>query len=441
MTVNKSNSTGPTPKPTPAAPPKKGVAKDRVVGGPAPIAKDVFTSPTRFNKVTFHVGPEESKQALLDSIASAKHSFYIETFIWHDDEAGREIVDALGRKKQAVEAAGGHFDAKVLIDYTGLRGSAGGLSDTKILERFKQWGIEVKQFSKKAIDWEAKKIAPITHRKLYIQDGAQFITGGRNVGNEYLNATYETSKGGTEASWNDMLYTVKGQETGRVLDEFFQNWERAGGTAPKSRPLVVPQLDGKAVIQSVLTDPLTGEHGIRDAHTKLIANAKKEIVAIYPYFSDDTLIAQLIEAKRQNPKLSIKVIMPAAKEDSHEGSIYASLDRETARQLLAEGIEVRMLSEQVVNGQKVQRFSHMKGLMVDQKVLSIGSANADARTYNDNHELNTLIQDADTVKRYRAQVVDPNWADAVPITLADLDHDGWVERLKQRVLELVDNWL
>ena len=182
-------------------------------------------------------------------------------------------------------------------------------------------------------------------------------------------------------------------------------------------------------------------HAIRDAHTKLIAGAKKEIVAIYPYFSDDTLIQQLIDAKKKNPKLSVKVIMPSAKEDSHEGSIYASLDRETARQLLEAGVEVRMISETTVKGQKVPRFSHMKGLMVDGKVLSIGSANADARTYNDNHELNTLIQDADTVKRYKAQVVTPNWSDAVPITLADLDHDGWYERLKQRVLELVDNFL
>jgi cardiolipin synthase len=418
------------------------VAKDRVIGGAAALPKDVFVSPSKFNEVTFHVSPEESKQALLDAIAGAKRSFYIETFIWHDDEAGREIVDALGKRKQAAEAKGEAFDVKVLIDYTGLRGSAGGLSDTKILDRFKEWGIEVKEFAKGLIDWKNRKIAPITHRKLYIADGTQFITGGRNIGNEYINPTYTLKSGNQEHSWHDLLYTVKGQETGRVLDEFFTNWERAGGTRPASTPLVIPALKGGgARIQTVTTNPHTDAKGIREAHTKLIAGAKKEIVAMYPYFSDDTLIAQLIAAKKANPKLSVKVILPSAKEESHEGSIYGSLNRESARQLLAAGIEVRMFGGGQVNGKEVQRFSHMKGMVVDGQVLSIGSANADARTYNDNHELNTLIADSKTVKDYVAKVVTPNWTQAKPITLAELNQDSTWERFKQKVLEAVDLFL
>ncbi|MFN3429842.1 MAG: phospholipase D-like domain-containing protein [Candidatus Sericytochromatia bacterium] len=417
------------------------VAKDRVIGGAAALPKDVFVSPSRFNEVTFHVSAEESKQALLAAIEGAKRSFYIETFIWHDDEAGREVVDALGRRKQAAEAKGEPFDVKVLIDYTGLRGSAGGLSDTKILDRFKEWGIEVKEFAKGLIDWKNRKLAPITHRKLYIADGEKFITGGRNIGNEYLNASYALKSGNQEPAWHDMLYTVKGQETGRILDEFFTNWERAGGTRPSSRPLVIPALKGGAQIQTVTTNPHTDAEGIRAAHTKLIAGAKKEIVAMYPYFSDDTLVSQLIAAKKANPKLSVKVILPAAKEESHEGSIYGSLNRESARQLLSAGIEVRMFGGGQVNGEDVQRFSHMKGMVVDGQILSIGSANADARTYHDNHELNTLIADSKTVKDYMAKVVTPNWAQAKPITIAELNQDSFWERLKQKALEVVDLFL
>jgi cardiolipin synthase len=437
--INRKPLTPPKPAGSTPAAPRPSVAKDRAFVSAPALDKDVFVAPTGFNQITFHVDPAESKAALLDAIAKAQRSFYIETFIWHDDEAGREIVDALGRRKQAAEAKGEAFDVKVLIDYTGLRGSAGGLSDTKILDRFKEWGIEVKEFARGLVDWKNKKIAPITHRKLYIADGEKFITGGRNIGNEYLNNTYAVKSGNAEQSWHDLLYTVKGAETGRILDEFFENWQLAGGTAPAHKPLVIPVLTGgNARIQTVTTNPITGEKDIRAAHTKLIAGAKKEIVAMYPYFSDDTFVNQLIAAKKANPQLSVKVILPSGKEESHEGSIYSALNRETARQLVAAGVEVRMFAGGQVNGQDVQRFSHMKGMVIDGRVLSIGSANADARTYNNNHELNTLIADKGTIDDYMAKIVKPNWAQATPVTLADLGQDGWWARLKQRALEALD---
>ena len=414
-------------------PAKKAVSPQRPLVGAANLDTIAFNAPTRGNKVTFHVTPTESKQAILDAIKHAKNSFYIETFIWHNDEAGREIADALGAKIKEAKARGESFDVKVMIDWLGLRNSTGAAKDTEIVDRLRAHGAEVHEFAPGYIDWENQKISPITHRKLYIADGEKFITGGRNIGNEYLNPEYEVSEGVQEASWHDLLYTVEGAETGRILTEFFKNWERVGGKRPAVMPAVVPAKGGSASVQTVVTDPLDGTRGIREAHTRLIAGAKKEIVAIFPYFSDDQFVEQLIAAKQANPKLSVKVMLPANKEASREGSIYSLLNRESARQLVAAGVEVRMF-----DGGEVQRFSHMKGMVVDGQILSIGSANADARTYHDNHELNTLIVDEKTAQDYLAKIVKPDWAAAKPVTLAELGQDSWWARLKQRVLEVFD---
>ena len=397
---------------------------------PIKAERAVLTAPTSGNKVTLHVKSTDSHQALLEAIRTAKSSFYIETFIWHNDETGNEIVDALARRVALAKAKGENFDAKVMIDWFGLRQGTGGASDPEIIDKLKAAGIEALEFSPGYIN--DGKLIPITHRKLYIKDGSEFITGGRNIGNEYLAETFDGATG-KEAAWHDLMYTVQGPETARVITEFMENWKRAGGTVPAELPKTPSMPSGTAKVQSFVTDPHSGTRDLQKAHLGLIANAEKEIVAIYPYFSDDKMVDALIAAKKKNPKLAVKVMMPANKEAGREGQVYTMLNKETARQLMAHGIEVRMFA-----GGDVNRFSHFKGMVIDQKIVSIGSANGDERTMRSNHELNTVIADSGVAKDFMKQVVTPDWAAAEPVTQADLDADSWWMRLKQRVLEAFD---
>lgn len=398
-------------------------------------AAAALTNPTVANKVTFHVDAEASHQALLSSIANAKESYYIETFIWHNDDKGREVIEALAKRIQRAKAEGKPFDAKVIIDWFGLRQGTGGQGDKAIPDMLRAVGVDVKEFSQGYI--KDGMITPITHRKLHIQDGTHFITGGRNIGDEYLAATYKHPSGRTDLAWHDLFYTVEGTETGRIRDEFFKNWERAGGTTPTNLAPVLPARGGSAKVQTVVTNPHTKTYSLRQAHSELIAKAEKEIVLIYPYFSDDKLIDQLIAAKKKNPNLSIKVMLPSAREASKEGGIYELLNKESARQLIDHGIEIRMFGGGVVKGQQVERFSHFKGMAVDGQILSIGSANGDARTYKNNHELNTLIQDPSAVADFFRQVITPDWNSAKPLTQADLKQ-SFMTRVKQTLLEWFD---
>lgn len=420
----------------------------------------LLTNPTLRNQITYHLSPEASQKALMDAVKDAKKSFHIETFIWHNDDAGNELIKALAEKKAAAKSAGKEFDIKVLIDSIGLRGGSGGSKDEVVVQKLKEVGIDVREFNSSYVSWEAKGI-PITHRKLYIADGEKFITGGRNIGNEYLKPKFNGANG-LENSWHDLLYTVHGDEAGRIQKEFFENWARAGGEVPKVLPAAVPHATGKAKVQSIVTDPHAKEFAIREAHSKAIRNAQEEVVAIFPYFSDDQMVKDLIEAKRANtakraellkgaqnkydrqaidaavPELSVKVLMPGNKEASREGSMYYHLNQETARQLLKEGVEVRFFDGGKIDGKDVQRFSHFKGMAVDGKLLSIGSANADARTFNANHELNTLISDKQAVKEFFDQVITPDWNSARKATLEELSNVPLKDKVKQKFYEALD---
>ena len=426
------------PKPAPLPP--KDVTKNRVIArnGTLGVERLALDNPTYHNKVTLHVSPDESRLAILDAIKNAKEAFWLEIFIWHNDESGQEIAQALIDRKRLAEERGEPFDMKILIDWSGLRDATNPAKDTEIVKFLRDNGIEVREFNVGAVDPTATGATPITHRKLFIQDGTKYLSGGRNIGDEYLKPTFFSPGKQSERSWHDLMFTVEGDETARIQREFLKNWVAAGGKVPARIPKATPAKGGTAWVQSVVTDPHLHKKELRETQLKLIRNAQSEIRIVYPYFSDDAMIQELILAKKRNPKLDIKVMMPGKGERGIPGFLYNNLNLESARQLLEAGVDVRFLSLFNVGNEQVESFSHFKAMAVDGKVLSIGSANGDARTLSQNHELNSIIFDRPAAKKFIDEQLEPDWKLAKPVKLADIAALPFWKKWVMKILESVD---
>jgi cardiolipin synthase len=230
----------------------------------------------------------------------------------------------------------------------------------------------------------------------------------------------------------------EGDETARVQREFLKNWVRVGGSVPEQIAPTRRAAGGTAWVQSVVTDPLLHKTELREAQLKMIRFAEKEIWVAYPYFSDDLMINELIAAKRRNPKLDIKVMMPGKGERGIPGFLYAHLNMATAKQLLDVGIEPRFLSTRLAKAGEVEVFSHFKGMVVDGKLLSLGSANGDARTLQANHELNTIIHDKEAATRFITEIMAPDWKRSKPVTGAQWDAQPFWKKWVSAALEAVD---
>ncbi|MBO9541955.1 phosphatidylserine/phosphatidylglycerophosphate/cardiolipin synthase family protein [bacterium] len=420
-------------------PKAKEAPKEAPKGPRMPLDKLLLSNATRHNEVTYHVGAEDSFQAILSALKGAKTSFHIETFIWHDDETGRKLAQALVAKVKEAKAQGRTFDAKVLIDSTGIN-SDYGTKDRNILKFLQDNGVEAKLFNPKLVSWKAEGMLPLTHRKIYIADGAKYLVGGRNVGDEYFKPTFEKKAGDPKSKANshhDFLMTVEGDEAARVQKEFYKAWALTGGKVPATDPKPIPSKTGDTAIQTFVTDPLTGNKGLKEVHLKAIANAQKEIFIISPYFADDELVDALIDAKQKNPKLSVKALVPASGEGGKDLNYQMAML--TAKQLLEAGIEVRLSAGGVDKGKPVERFSHFKGMTVDGEILSIGSANADYRTYNTNHEIVNIVADKEKVAEFNRTIANPDWNAAQPISMKWLkDNSTWAEKAFRTVAEPID---
>lgn len=426
------------PKPAPLPP--KDVTAGRVIArnGTLGVERLALDKPTYHNKVTLHVSPDESRLAILDAIKTSKEAFWLEIFIWHNDESGQEIAQALVDRKRLADERGEPFDMKILIDWSGLRDATNPAKDTEIVKFLRDNGIDVREFNVGSVDPTATGATPITHRKLFIQDGTKYLSGGRNIGDEYLKPTFFSPGKQSERSWHDLMFTVEGDETARVQREFLKNWVASGGKMPARIPAVKPAKGGSAWVQSVVTDPHLHKTELRETQLKLIRNAQTEIRIVYPYFSDDAMIQELILAKKRNPKLDIKVMLPGKGERGIPGFLYGNLNMETARQLLEAGIQVRFQSQFNVGNEQVESFSHFKAMVVDGKVLSIGSANGDARTLSQNHELNSIIFDRTAAKKFVDEQLEPDWKLAKPVTMAQIEALPFWKKILFKVLESID---
>ncbi|MDB5100078.1 MAG: phospholipase family protein [Cyanobacteria bacterium RYN_339] len=394
------------------------------------IQTRVFTDPTTRNQLTLHVSAAESRQALLGAIAEAKQSFFIQTFEWHDDQAGNAVIQALAARIRQAKAQGRPFDAKVIIDWNGMQDRAG---DEAVVRKLQAIGVDVQVFHPGYLN--DGRISPLSHRKLYIQDGDKFLTGGRNIGDEYLGAAYTDAKGVRQNGWHDLLVTIEGEETSRAIVAFFQDWVQNGGHPPDAYPETHPHPTGTAKVQTFITDPDSGEFSLRRTHRTMIAEAKREIMLVVPYLSDATLIDDLIAAKRRNPQLSVKVLLPSVNEGSTGGDVYALLNPDNARRLAAAGVEVRMFGGGHEGDRALSRFSHMKAMVVDRQLLSVGSANGDTRSYETNHENITVIDDAAAVNDFMARVALPDWADGRSFDARKQVYQDPLDSLKTQVLQ------
>lgn len=428
---------GPTGPALPGQGPSNALLRNRPAVAPSTVGQMVMKAPTFRNEVAFHPTPDGARLAMLDTIRSAERSVSVEMFIWHNDASGNEIADAIIAKVQEAKAAGRPFEARVLIDWTGLRGAGGGTDDLKIVEKLRAGGVQVLEFNPGGIDPSARGQTPITHRKLIIADGARFVTGGRNIGDEYLRPEYTLADRRKEKAWTDLALTITGEEAHRAWQEFNKTWALAGGPAPTITPPVVPSSHGRVRMQSVVTDPHQGLTRIRDAHRELIANAKSDLLLVYPYFSDDEIIQEIIEAKKANPNLRVRVLVPGKGEASYSGKLYGPLNLESARQLMAYGVEVRFSERFMREGVETEAYSHFKAMLVDGQVLSVGSANGDARTMTSNHELNVLIDDPMAVRTFANSVLEADWARGRAPTPEELKGTWW-SRLVARVFEAID---
>jgi cardiolipin synthase len=310
---------------------------------------------------------------LCADIDAAKHTVYLETYIFAADETGDLVAQALQR------AAVRGVEVRLLLDGFGSADLPGWFVD-----ELRKVGVEVQ--------WFRREISPFTlrrdrmrrlrrmHRKMAAMDGEVAYVGGINIINDIPAELY------LDAPRLDYAVRVQGELAGEAQAAMQRLWEMVSWAAFRKRikadgwRLHRHKPDPDAPVQLVLRDNVRHRRDIERAYLRAIAAARREVVIANAYFLPGRLFRRaLVQAARRG----VQVVLLLQGKVEYRLQHYATLA--LYGRLLGAGVEIYEYQPS---------FLHAKVAVVDGEWATVGSFNIDPFSLLLAREANVVVRDA-----------------------------------------------
>jgi len=322
---------------------------------------------------------------LCADIDAARHSVYLESYIFASDETGKMVAQALQRAAERGVAV------RVLLDGFGSAELPGSFVDG-----LRRAGVEVQ--------WFRREISPFTlsrsrlrrlrrmHRKLAVMDGAVAFVGGINIIHDI------PAKLGFDAPRLDYAVRVRGKIAGEVQAVMQRLWEMVSWAAFRKRVregswrLNWIERHPDPGVQLVLRDNVRHRRDIERSYLKAIAGAQREFIVANAYFLPGRLFLRaLVRAARRG----VRVMLLVQGKVEYRLQHYATLA--LYGRLLAAGVEIYEYQAS---------YLHAKVAVADGEWATIGSFNIDPFSLLLAREANLVVRDAGFAGALRGSLLD-----------------------------------
>jgi cardiolipin synthase len=358
------------------------------------------------NKVEVLLNGDQIFPAMLDAIRGAQHSINFETYIYWSETIGREFSDALAERARA------GVKVHVMLDFVGSM-----KMDQQSIDKLRAAGVQLQRYHKPAW-WKLARLNNRTHRKLLIVDGKVGFTGGVGIADKWRGMAQDADH------WRDTHFRIEGPVVGQMQSVFNDNWTKATGVVldgPDYFPPLVPS--GQSAAQVFSSSPTGGSESMHLMYLMALTAARHSIDLSSAYFVPDQLtVKALIAAAKRG--VSVRIITPGKNIDS---DVVRAASRDGWGDLLKAG--VRMAEYQPT-------MYHVKALIVDSLLVSVGSTNFDNRSFSLNDEANLNVLDA-AFARSQEAVFDDDWHHARQVTLARWEDRPLKEKIGGELAQLI----
>ncbi|MGG7606949.1 cardiolipin synthase [Massilia sp. BKSP1R2A-1] len=362
------------------------------------------------NKVEVLLNGDQIFPAMLGAIRSAEKTITFETYIYWSESIGQEFADAL------MERARAGVKVHVMLDFMGSV-----KMDLAQIDAMKQAGVLVQRYHK-PVWWKLARLNNRTHRKLLVIDGKVGFTGGVGIADQWRGNAQDKDH------WRDTHFRVEGPVVGQIQAVFNDNWLKATGTVldgPDYFPALTPVGDMPA--QMFSSSPTGGSESMHLMYLMAITAARHTIDLSAAYFvPDDLTIRTLIEAAKRGVR--VRILMPG---DIIDSDLVKAASRERWGELLAAGVKL---------AEYQPTMYHVKALIVDDLLVSVGSTNFDNRSFSINDEANLNVLHAEFARQQTA-IFEDDWKRSNPVTKAEFRERPLWERFTTSVASLVGDQL
>ena len=373
------------------------------------------------NKVTLLIDGKATYAAMFEAIQNAKDHINFETFIFEDDEVGKQFSDLLIRKS----AEG--VQVNLIYDSFGSMNTPIGF-----FQRLRDGGVLVLEFNPvnpwKVLVGKKWALRHRDHRKILVVDGAIAFTGGVNVSAVYSGSSAGRSRREKkDEPWRDTHVRIEGPAALRLQWLFMKTWERQKGPALPGRDYF-PYVEraGNTLVRVVGSIPGESNRLIFMMYISAITHAENSIYLTTPYFvPDDQMLKALTDAAARG--LDVKILLPGYSDSALV--FYAS--RHYYARLLKAGVQLF---------ERRGGMLHAKTAVIDDVWSTVGSSNLDNESFLTNDEANAVILGRDFADSMQA-MFEKDLEESDQITLAEWEKRSLDNRLKEWPAHLLKHLL
>lgn len=319
---------------------------------------------TAGNKIELLRDARENYPAWLKAITGARSSIHFESYIIHDDDAGRQFADAM--KAKAAEGV----NVRVLYDWFGDCGA----TRRRFWRDLKSAGVDVRCFNPPRLDspfgWVSRD-----HRKNIVVDGRIAFVSGMCVGNDWVG---DPSRG--IEPWRDTGVSIEGPAVADVDRAFARTWAIAGSPLPPGeiahRKDTATSRQGM-VARVVATQPSAG--GLFRLDQVVAAAAQRSLWLTDAYFVAVTSYVHALCAAASDG-VDVRLLVPMGSDVPG----FRALSRSGYRPLLEAGVKVFEWDGPML---------HAKTAVADGRWARVGSSNLNLTSWLGNWELDVAVED------------------------------------------------
>ena len=312
---------------------------------------------------------DEIFDAILADIGRAKHTVFMEFYIWHGSGRTNQVSDAL------IAAVARGVSVRLLLDGVGSRRF---LSSHKAYH-LKTAGVQVVEAMSPSPLWMfIRRLDLRQHRKIIAIDDCIGYTGSMNMAdNRYFNT------GAGVGEWIDVMVRVTGPSVSALATILAWDWEVETGervlSAMPKMEITKGQPHYHDALQVIPSGPGLPDNVIQQVLLLSIYHAKHSITLCSPYFvPSEHLLEALKIAARQG--IIVRLIVP----DKNDSMMVEWASRSFFSELMTAGVEIYRFTSGLL---------HTKSVLIDYDHCLIGSVNLDMRSLKLNGEITIASDD------------------------------------------------
>jgi phosphatidylserine/phosphatidylglycerophosphate/cardiolipin synthase-like enzyme len=260
------------------------------------------------------------------------------------------------------------------------------------------------------------------HEKLVIVDGEIAFVGGidlTSLGGDRYDSDDHPVRG--RLGWHDAASRLRGPAVADVAEHFAARWQEVSGE--RLPPTAPPPPAGAHEVQVVRTVPERvyesiprGDFRILEAYTRALRSAREFVYLESQFLWSPQIVAILSRKLREPPSddFRVVVLLPAKPNngaDTTRGQLGLLVDADAGcGRFLATTISARSGSR------SGPLYVHAKIAIVDDRWLTIGSANLNEHSFFNDSEMNVMTCDTGLARETRLRL----WAEHLERPLADV---------------------